>query len=82
MRESCVLGRGLREGMGEEEGDAVGAKRARMRENWVVVGGGGRMACEVVAVRVQGMSTLQWGSGKKGSRAVEGRGVGEDGMRP
>lgn len=40
------------------------------------------MAGDVVAVRVQGVSILQEGSGREGGREMEGRRDREDAMRP
>lgn len=45
VRESCVLGTRVKEALWEDSGRAwgkwtAGAKGARMRENWVVVGRG------------------------------------------
>lgn len=78
MRQSCVLKRRVEEEERTQRGNGGsgrrhGAKRARMRKTW-----SGRVACEVVTMRVQGVSTLQWWSGKEDTRAVEG----EDGRRP
>lgn len=58
VRQSCVLKRRVEEEERTQRGDGGsgrrhGAKRARMRKTW-----SGRMACEVVTVRVQGVSTL------------------------